>query len=48
MGELVAERVDQARVLEELPGPCVAESDPNLSVGITDTVASADVRTLCV
>ena len=46
MGQLVAERIDQARVLEGLAGRHVVEADANRSVRVADPVATLDVRPL--
>jgi hypothetical protein len=46
VGELVAERVDQARVLEGLSGSSMTQADPDAPVGVTDPVTPSDVGAL--
>ena len=44
--ELVAQRVDQARVPQRHPGRDVTQANPDRAVGVADPVAALDVRTL--
>ena len=44
VSELVAERVDQTRVLERLAGRDMAQPNSNRAVGVTNAVAVFDVR----
>ena len=46
MGQLMAERVDEARVLEGSAGRGVAQSDPDRSVREADAITTLDVRAL--
>ena len=48
MGDLVAEGIDQARVLERTTGARVTQPDPNLAVRVADAVAASNVGTFCV
>ncbi len=44
VGELVAERVHQARVPQRPTGDGVAQADPDHAVVVTDAVTALDVR----
>jgi hypothetical protein len=46
VGELVAERVHETRILEGLSGGDVAESNPDRPVREADAVASLDIGSL--